>query len=70
MAESTCYIATSYEAKHIGVRTGTSAAQARQLCPEIIFVVAKHEVYVAFHQRAVTANDPGGGARPDNRSPR
>lgn len=55
MADTTCCIAASYEAKRFGVRTGTSVAQARQLCPEIIFVVAEHEVYVEFHQRAVAA---------------
>lgn len=54
-AETTCCIAASYEAKRFGVRTGTSVAQARKLCPEITFVVAEHEIYVDFHQRAIQA---------------
>jgi DNA polymerase-4 len=33
MAESTCCIAASYEAKRFGIRTGTNVAEARRLCP-------------------------------------
>ena len=55
MAESTSCIAASYEAKAFGVRTGTRVSDARQMCPEIVFVEARHEVYVEFHQRAVAA---------------
>lgn len=55
MAETTCCIAASYEAKAFGVRTGTPVAEARRLCPEIVFVEARHEIYVDFHQRAVEA---------------
>ena len=38
MAESTSCIAASYEAKAFGVRTGTRVSEARQMCPEIVFV--------------------------------
>jgi DNA polymerase IV len=55
MAETTCCIAASYEAKAFGVRTGTQVAEARRLCPGIVFVEARHEIYVDFHQRAVAA---------------
>lgn len=51
--DSTCAIAASYEAKAFGVRTGTPIWQARQLCPEIICVLARHEAYVDFHHRAI-----------------
>jgi len=51
MAETTCCIAASYEAKRFGVKTGTMVAEARRLCPEIIFVEADHEHYVRYHHR-------------------
>jgi DNA polymerase IV len=57
MAETTCCIAASYEAKRFGVKTGTGVREARKLCPDIIFVVAKHEVYVHYHHLAVAAVD-------------
>jgi DNA polymerase IV len=55
MAQTTCCIAASYEAKAYGVKTGTSVMDAKRLCPEIVFVEANHAVYVEFHQRAVAA---------------
>jgi DNA polymerase IV len=57
MAETTCCIAASYEAKRFGVKTGTMVREARKLCPGIIFIVAKHEVYVHYHHLAVAAVD-------------
>jgi len=57
MAESSCCIAASIEAKVFGVRTGTGVAQARQLCPGIQFVLADHAKYVQVHQQAVAAVD-------------
>jgi DNA polymerase IV len=55
MAETSCCIAASYEAKAFGIKTGTGVAEARRLCPEIVLIVGQHEVYVDFHQRAVSA---------------
>ena len=55
MAQTTSCIAASYEAKAFGVRTGTSVMDAKRLCPEIVFVEAKHEIYVDFHHRAIAA---------------
>lgn len=57
MAPTTCCIAASYEAKKFGVKTGTLLKDAKQLCPEIIFVEASHEHYVEFHERAKVAVD-------------
>src|ERR1039457_3856659 len=37
MADTTVCIAASYEAKAFGVRTGTVVADARRMCPEIVF---------------------------------
>ena len=55
MAQTTSCIAASYEAKACGVKTGTTVLEAKRLCPEIIFVEAKHEIYVDFHHRAIAA---------------
>lgn len=51
--ESTCAIAASYEAKAFGVSTGTPIWEARKLCPDLVCVLARHEIYVAFHHRAI-----------------
>jgi DNA polymerase-4 len=55
MADTTCCIAASYEAKAFGVRTGTIVADAKRLCPDIVLVEARHELYTAFHHRVVEA---------------
>ncbi len=55
MADTTCCIAASYEAKAFGVRTGTIVADAKRLCPEIVLVEARHEIYTEFHHRVVEA---------------
>ncbi len=57
MAETSCCIAASYEAKAFGVKTGTGMRDARKMCPGIVFVHAQHEKYVAVHHRAVAAVD-------------
>lgn len=54
-ADTTCCIAASYEAKRYGVATGTEVREAKRLCPEIIFVLARQEQYAAFHHRIVDA---------------
>jgi DNA polymerase-4 len=55
LADTTCCIAASYEAKAFGVRTGTIVADARRMCPDIIFVEGRHELYVEYHHRVVEA---------------
>lgn len=57
MADTTCCIAASYEAKAFGVKTGTQVAEARKLCPDMVFVEARHALYVEFHHRAIAAVD-------------
>ncbi len=54
-AETTCCIAASYEAKVFGVKTGTLVGEARRMCPGIVFVEARHDLYVEFHHRIVAA---------------
>jgi DNA polymerase-4 len=55
MADTTCCIAASYEAKAQGVRTGTIVADAKRMCPEIVLLEARHEIYIEFHHRVVEA---------------
>src|ERR1035437_6122335 len=49
MADTTCCIAASYEAKAFGVKTGTIVGEAKKMCPGPVLVEARHEVYVEFH---------------------
>ena len=57
LADTTVCIAASVEAKTFGVKTGTKVAEARRLCPGIEFVIARHEIYIDYHHRAVAAVD-------------
>jgi DNA polymerase-4 len=57
MADSSCCIAASIEAKAFGVKTGTGVAEAKRLCPGIAIVLADHAKYVEIHQQAVAAVD-------------
>ena len=55
LADTTCCIAASYEAKAYGVRTGTIVADAKRLCPGIVLVEGRHELYTEYHHRIVEA---------------
>ncbi|HLH37025.1 MAG TPA: hypothetical protein VKX41_20295 [Alloacidobacterium sp.] len=55
MADTTCCIAASYEAKAFGVKTGTQVGEAKRLCPGIELVEAQHELYVDYHNKIVAA---------------
>src|ERR1700749_587611 len=55
MADTTVCIAASYEAKAYGVKTGTVVADAKRLCPGIVFVEGRHEIYVDYHHRIIEA---------------
>ena len=57
LADSTCLIAASGEAKKFGVKTLTNVGEARKRIPDIVLVVARHELYIDFHHRAVKAVD-------------
>ncbi|MEM9279578.1 MAG: type VI secretion protein ImpB [Pseudomonadota bacterium] len=50
-----CCIAASYEAKRLGIGVGTRKAEARELCPDIEFREAKHDLYVDYHHQIRTA---------------
>ena len=55
MADTTCAIAASYEAKAFNVHTGTQVGEAKRLCPGIELVEARHELYVEYHHKIVEA---------------
>ncbi len=55
MAESSCCIAASYEAKAFGVKTGTRVSDARIMCPGIAIVEAKPPEYIKIHHRIIEA---------------
>jgi DNA polymerase-4 len=55
LADTTCVIAASYEAKAYGVKTGTLVRDARKLCPDIVFVTGQHRRYVQYHHRVIAA---------------
>ena len=57
MADSSCCIAASYEAKAFGVKTGTRVLEAKRLCPDIALILADHAKYVQVHQQAVAVVD-------------
>jgi DNA polymerase-4 len=57
LADTTCLIAASYEAKKLGVKTLTNVGDAKKAIPHIALVVARHELYIDFHHRAVKAVD-------------
>jgi DNA polymerase-4 len=51
LSDSTCAIAASYEAKLKGINTGTKIYDAKKLCPELICIQAKHELYIQYHHK-------------------
>jgi len=53
LAETTCCIAASNEAKAFGVKTGTMVRDARKLCKDIIFVEARPPLYVELHHKLI-----------------
>jgi len=48
MADTTCCIAASYEAKALGVKTGTQVGEAKKLCPQIILIEGNHSEYAKY----------------------
>ena len=55
LVDTTFCIAASYEAKARGVKTGTMVKDAKELCPEIVLVEGRHELYSEYHHRIVAA---------------
>ncbi|MDD3021321.1 MAG: impB/mucB/samB family protein, partial [Alphaproteobacteria bacterium] len=51
LSDSTCAIAASYEAKRYGIKTGTKIYEAKQLCPDLVCVLAHHDKYAEYHHK-------------------
>ncbi|MDC0886798.1 type VI secretion protein ImpB [Altererythrobacter sp.] len=54
-AHGTGCIAMSREAKRLGVPPGATVVAAREIAPDMVFVVARPDAYVRLHQRILTA---------------
>ena len=50
-----CCIAASYEAKRFSIGVGTRREEAKELCPDIEFREAKHDLYVDYHHEIIEA---------------
>ncbi|GAO76692.1 DNA polymerase [Meiothermus ruber] len=57
LAETTCCIAVSYEAKRYGIKTGTLVQDARLLCPGLELVEARPREYIRVHHQILQAVD-------------
>ncbi len=53
MAETTCCIAASREAKPFGIKTGTPVYEAKRLCPGLKIVEARPEPYIRFQKKLI-----------------
>jgi DNA polymerase-4 len=55
MADTTCCIAASYEAKALGIKTGTQVGEAKRICPEIVLIEGSHSVYAEYSHKIAQA---------------
>lgn len=55
LSDTSCVIAASYEAKRLGIQTGTNIGIAKQLCPDLEILLGQHPLYVDYHQRVLKA---------------
>ena len=51
VADTTVAIAASYEAKALGIKTGTRVSEMKRICPDIILVQGDHSTYADFSHR-------------------
>src|SRR6202050_852259 len=54
-ADTTCCIAASYEAKALGIKTGTQVGEAKRICPEIVLIEGDHGIYAKYSQKIAAA---------------
>ena len=54
-ADTTSCIASSYEAKRFGVKTGTRVYEARAMCPGLVVIPARPKAYIEKHHEIVAA---------------
>jgi len=55
MADTTCCIAASYEAKALGIKTGTQVGVAKKICPGIILIAGDHADYAKYSHEIAKA---------------
>lgn len=55
MADSTSVIAASYEAKRLGIKTGTKVGDAKKMCPGLILKTGNHKLYTQYHHKIIKA---------------
>ena len=53
LTDYTCAIAASYEAKKLGIKTGTMIYKAKKVCPDLICIKANHENYITYHHKLI-----------------
>ncbi|HWA27659.1 MAG TPA: hypothetical protein VG734_18530 [Lacunisphaera sp.] len=58
MAETTGCVAVSLEAKALGLTRNARVADARRLCPGIVIVEARPEIYIDYHRRLAAVIAP------------
>ncbi len=54
MADTSCAIAASYQAKKLGIKTGTPVAEAKTIAPNLNVVLARPSRYVEIHNQILT----------------
>jgi len=52
-ADTSFVIAASYEAKAYGVKCGTKIGEAKKMCPDLVIVKARSQIYADYHERVV-----------------
>jgi DNA polymerase IV len=55
MADTGTIIAASYEAKALGIKTGTKVGEAKRLCPRIVLVEGDHSTYAEYSHKIAEA---------------
>lgn len=53
VTDSTCAISASYEARALGIKTGTMVRDAKILCPNLLVAKAQPRLYVKYHDALV-----------------
>jgi DNA polymerase IV len=55
LTNSTSVIASSYEARQFGIKTGTKVGDAKKMCPQLILRTGNHKLYTEFHHKIIAA---------------
>ena len=53
-------VAASYEAKKVGIKTGTPVWEAKRLCPGITLLPSRHRLYARYNLRIADLLDKAG----------